>query len=404
MLPEDFAPLDVSRYELKLRALEPVSLPSFLGSTLRGAFGHALKDAVCVMNHRNCERCMVAERCIYPYLFETPAPAGLKLLKGQQHAPHPFILTPPVLNQGERVTKKEKFNKANGIGDHNLSDGRVKFVPPPRHIISDGRRALKRGDELTFGLLLIGRATEYMPYVVYAVSEMGRRGLGMQRGRFELTEVAVIDRSSTSRVLYSGHSQRITVPDGATTKLSDLINSRLTQLQENSGSVEGQIHLRFLTPTRIRVEGDLQVTLTFDLLVRNLLRRVSMLTLIHGKASLELGYREIIELASSIKTISSLLRWWDWERYSNRQRTTMSLGGFVGEINYEADSIQHFLPLLVAGEMLHIGAGTTFGLGRYEIVSPVKTYGTSDAASSGDQVCRAFSGSADTVVDRDTIK
>lgn len=66
MVPEDFAALDLSRYELKLRACEPVSLPAFLGSTLRGAFGHALKEAVCVMNHRDCAKCLVADRCIYP--------------------------------------------------------------------------------------------------------------------------------------------------------------------------------------------------------------------------------------------------------------------------------------------------------------------------------------------------
>src|SRR5882724_732634 len=96
MLPEDFAALDLSRYELRLRAFDAVGLPAYLGSTLRGAFGHALKDAVCVMPHRNCERCMVADRCGYPYIFETPPPQDLSLLRGQQCVPHPFILTPPI--------------------------------------------------------------------------------------------------------------------------------------------------------------------------------------------------------------------------------------------------------------------------------------------------------------------
>ena len=67
MLAEDFSTLDVSRYRLRLRARSPVLLPRYPGSTLRGAFGHALKEAVCVVRHRDCERCMLAERCIYPY-------------------------------------------------------------------------------------------------------------------------------------------------------------------------------------------------------------------------------------------------------------------------------------------------------------------------------------------------
>jgi hypothetical protein len=89
-----FSGLDISRYRLVLRAVEPASLPAFVGSTLRGAFGHALKDAVCVMPHRNCDRCMVMDRCLYPYLFETVPPSDSAQLKGQQQAPHPFILTP----------------------------------------------------------------------------------------------------------------------------------------------------------------------------------------------------------------------------------------------------------------------------------------------------------------------
>jgi hypothetical protein len=58
MSPENFAPLALSRYELRLCAEETCSLPAFLGSTLRGAFGHALKKTVCVMQHRVCERCI----------------------------------------------------------------------------------------------------------------------------------------------------------------------------------------------------------------------------------------------------------------------------------------------------------------------------------------------------------
>src|ERR1044072_3894832 len=185
MTPDDFAVLDLSRYELTLRASESVSLPAFLGSTLRGAFGHALKEAVCVMNHRDCVKCIVADRCIYPYLFETPVPPDAQQLRGQAQAPHPFILTPPMLKAPE---------KAGRVSAQSLSDGRtVRLVHSSIRDSLDGRRRMSRGDRLTFGLLLMGRAVEYLPYVVYAVSEMARRGLGVESARFELAEVAMID-------------------------------------------------------------------------------------------------------------------------------------------------------------------------------------------------------------------
>jgi hypothetical protein len=74
-----------------------------------------------------------------------------------------------------------------------------------------------------------------------------------------------------------------------------------------------------------------------------------------------------------VEVVRSELRWLDWERYSHRQRTKMRLGGLMGEVEYgfaDAMSMAEFLPLLILGELLHIGTSTTFGLGKYEIVSP----------------------------------
>ena len=93
-----------------------------------------------------------------------------------------------------------------------------------------------------------------------------------------------------------------------------------------------------------------------------------MLSAVHGRAAMELDYRALIERAATIETLSSQLSWWDWERYSNRQKTKMKLGGFAGEIEYSGEAIADFLPLIAAGEILHIGAGTGFGLGKYGVV------------------------------------
>lgn len=365
MLVEDFAPLNVSRYELKLRALRQVSLPAFLGSTLRGAFGHALKDAVCVMSHRNCERCMVAEGCIYPYLFETPAPAGVKLLKGQRQAPHPFILTPPIIKHDDGGAPAQSPPTVERPGVQKPSDGRrIRPVHSTGAAGREGRRTLKPGDELTFGLLLMGRATEYMPFVIYAVSEMARRGLGAERGEFRLQGMALLDEFGVANPINFSESQRVTVPDRSNKDVRDLVRARLNRLTVGRG---GRIGLRFVTPARIRVEGDLQSSLSFELLVRNLLRRVSTLALIHGGVPMQVDYRGLIDLASEAKTASSRLRWWDWERYSNRQEMKMKMGGFVGEVEFSGEATERLLPLVVAGEILHVGAGTSFGLGKYQI-------------------------------------
>jgi hypothetical protein len=239
---------------------------------------------------------------------------------------------------------------------------------------------------MRFGLVLMGRAIEYLPYVIFAVSEMARRGLGADRASFELLEVVALDLIEGARTIYCGESRRMTTSADGGCKLSDLIGSRLAQLaaevngqgelgrtslkpgrapaEEVAGSV---LRLHFVTPTRIRVEGDLQAGLSFELLVRNLLRRVSLLAAVHGCAPLRLDFRGLIERARQVETVKSRLSWWDWERYSNRQQTKMKLGGFVGEIEYAGDAIVEYLPLLVAGETLHVGGSTAFGLGKYEV-------------------------------------
>ena len=75
----------------------------------------------------------------------------------------------------------------------------------------------------------------------------------------------------------------------------------------------------------------------------------------------------ILKEAETIETADNALRWHDWERYSTRQGVRMKMGGLVGEIRYSGN-LGPFLPFLKAGEVLHVGKGTSFGLGRYSVV------------------------------------
>jgi CRISPR/Cas system endoribonuclease Cas6 (RAMP superfamily) len=44
----------------------------------------------------------------------------------------------------------------------------------------------------------------------------------------------------------------------------------------------------------------------------------------------------------------------------------MALGGFVGRVTFEGD-LTPWWPLLQVGEVLHVGKGTAFGLGKYRM-------------------------------------
>jgi hypothetical protein len=349
---DSFAGLPIGRYEIHLRAEEAAQLPAFPGSALRGAFGHALKTAVCVMNHRDCERCLVVSRCIYPYVFETPwPPAVTERHRDQQNAPHPYLLDPPVyrVRSAECGVRNEETQNDEGAARRGQWAREVTLAPD---------------DEIVFGLTLFGQAIEHLPFLIYAVHEMAERGLSVRRHRFELAHVDRLEPDGRRVTIYTGATQQLAQTTQAPPRLSELIAARVNELALPPGA---PLRLRFVTPLRIRVRDDLQARLSFELLTRNLLRRVSMLLEAHGSGPLELDYRGLIERAAQVELLDSRLRWWDLGRWSNRQQTSMKQGGMVGESEFGA-GWEEFLPLVAAGELVRVGNGTSFGLGKYEML------------------------------------
>ena len=98
-----------------------------------------------------------------------------------------------------------------------------------------------------------------------------------------------------------------------------------------------------------------------------LLRRISMLTYFHTDTPLETSFAGLVELASQIDWISTRLLWKDWTRYSSRQKTTMEMGGIMGEASFRLGANSPLWPYLWLGQWVHAGKGTSMGLGKYSI-------------------------------------
>src|SRR5262249_13239341 len=212
---------------------------------------------------------------------------------------------------------------------------------------------LAPGDELSFGLLLAGRAIEFLPYIVFAIHGMAESGLGTGRARFDLAGVEAICPDSTRRTIYDAHTQRLDSSNSPGASLDRWIEARLAALAPFETSET--LRLRFLTPTRIKSEDRLQPRPGFELIARNLLRRVSMMTKPNGVMQLQLNYRHLRARAAKSSVRSPPLRWWDAERYPSRQQTSLRMGGFVGEIEFTGEATGEFLPLIAAGELLGVG-------------------------------------------------
>ncbi len=307
---EELRKIRFARFHLELEAVDRLRLPPYKGSTFRGAFGNTFKRLVCVKRDLECATCLIQRQCVYYYVFETPYQG--EPARGYTFVPHPFVIEPP----------------------------------------EETREVYEPGEELRVGLVLVGKALDYLAYFIYAFEEMGRRGLGQGRGKAALRRVW-----AGERLIYTAGEGRLD------TDYPVCAGPHVVPAQEDS------VSLCLQTPTRLKNGGRLSGDLDFPLLVRSLLRRASDLARFHCGAELGVDYRDWIDRAGRVRTAESYLRWHDWERYSHRQGAKMQMGGVVGEVSF-AGELGPFLPLLSLGADLHVGKGTGFGLGRYEMRTP----------------------------------
>lgn len=318
----------LAKFKFDLAVQEKILLPSYKGSTFRGGFGHILKKIVCVNKGQTCENCLLKEKCLYISIFETSPPQDTEIMRKYPSVPRPFVIEPPL----------------------------------------NSKREYYKEEELIFSLILIGKAIEYLPYFIFAFQELGKIGIGKGRGKYILKKVESLSLTKKSTIyeekdnLLCDSYHHITFNDFH--KLSSCLS-------------QGKLTLKFITPTRIKYEERFTKNLEFHILMRNLLRRIFLLSYFHcdeeyKKEKTSSGNNStiklLIEKAKKIKIENQNLRWYDWERYSSRQDTRMKLGGFLGEITYKGESFKDFLPYILLGSFTHLGKGATFGLGKYEII------------------------------------
>lgn len=397
--------LPLARYRIRFREHIPpggVSIASpragYLGSAWRGAFGHALRKAVCVTRLPACDPCVLLRSCPYPFLFESRTPPGAKKLTRYPRTPGPFVLEP--------------------------ADPRFD--------------TLDRDGTLSLGVTLFGAANDHLPYVVHALEQAGRQGLTGRRVVLDMLDV-----QAESRRIGAG---------GAGDDAGDMTNARGRDKAEErgeaggmgdtgrTGEVEGTggardageredrtpdlepagcradaamgggvaereewtpifepggnlspvparppapppalprtVRVRLLTPLRVKRREHFVGAPDFDFraLMGGLLRRISLLTYFFGETPLETDFAGMLRHAESIPIAKRALHWREWTRYSSRQNEKLQMGGLVGSFELAGADLDRFWPLLWLGQWTHAGKGCSMGLGRY-VLEPLGAEG-----------------------------
>lgn len=302
--------LPIARYRLEFAVTKPLHLPAYAGSTLRGAWGAALRATACVTRQAACEGCALLSSCPYAILFETrPLACGASLQDFSQ-APKPYVIEPPAM----------------------------------------GERDYAIGERIVFHIVLAGRALNHLALVLWAHVKAFRRGVGKGDGAAELI-----------RVVHEGQEER-EILAGADGRLADheAILPPAPLLGES-------VTLRFITPLRLQSNGRRATAdeYTARRLLMALVRRIALLCEFHGGGRLAVDFADLARRAAAIESRKSL-RWQDWTRYSSRQRQSMNLGGVVGEWTLVGD-LAPFAAFLHMGQWLHVGKEAVFGLGGYRL-------------------------------------
>ncbi len=332
----------------------PVELNEHQGSALRGALFHALRNRFC--NNREaeeCAACPLVAACPVAFLVSTLRPESER----GRDVPRPFTIQPPLPRRDNAHDPPE--DAGTGSGHPVEREGRLAFRYEP-------------GESLEFGLTLYARALQLFPYVVLAVSEFERGGLGRRtrqegghyrRGTLAIREIWAENPLTGERrpVLRSG-DRMVHVPDVPIT------HAQVTAVPVPPPGAT--VTLRFRTPVRLIEEGALVKPdrFRFRPFFQRLMERLEALSGHFSDTPLAFeDPRGLIAAAERVAVVENRLRWEEVWSYSARWRGRSPLSGLLGSVSLRAEDWAPFWPWLLWGQFTHVGKDAVKGNGWYRV-------------------------------------
>lgn len=317
----------LTRITVTLAATQPLAWPHYAGSTLRGAFGRALRKAACITGQAQCTGCPLRQSCAYGVVFDPAAPA---------QPIHP-----------------------------SFRDGLPLYLVQPPAL---GACQLPSGQQQSFDLLLMPGTEAHQSLIHHTLHSAVEKEL-FATGMFKLMDTQT--------------NQVAVLPTAAEAPAQGQPNHPARQTNTD------QITLRWLTPLRLQHQSKpvfKPQQLDAPGLVRALLRRQMQWQQITGQrpetqtpplappdtrpgTPAELTPQPTMDAAHACTLDTRQLQWHDLHRHSGTQKQKLPLGGLIGSatLTGPTHALTALQPLLQMGEQLHIGKETVMGLGRYQI-------------------------------------
>jgi hypothetical protein len=304
------------RFRFQFRSAGTLYFPPYKsGNIVRGAFGSIFRKLVCIPSCRDVRLCDVRTTCPFARVFEPKA--------------------------------------AHDEGPSGLADWPRPFVFRAAHL--DGR-TLQEGEPFHFDVHIFDVRDPALEYFVLAFAQLAREGLGPGRARAELAAVDQLNLEGATMTR---------VFDGEQCQVRELAPRVSVDIDETFELVN-RVHVRFVTPTELKDGHQVADRPEFRILFGRLRDRISTLRMLYGAGALEIDFPAIGERAAAVGIVRCDLRRMAVDRLSSRTGQRHSLGGFVGEAEYEGN-MGEFMPYLRLGKWVGVGRQTVWGKGEIEL-------------------------------------
>ncbi len=195
-------------------------------------------------------------------------------------------------------------------------------------------------DYYNFNFYLFDNATDKLPYIISAFNKaLKETGLGSDNKTYKEFDIYINNKNIINDAQFN-------IPKDYIQKFK-------------IDKVEKSIKLRFITPLRIKKANRFIRDNSIELedIIKSIYQRALEFTN---------QDRKKIDFKIEGDIISKNLNYKELTRKSNRQKTTMNLGGIMGYIEIKGLNRESF-EMLKLGELIGIGKSTVMGLGKIKI-------------------------------------
>jgi len=282
---------------------------------LRSLMGKELKILTCVLRQmESCNFCQLNKTCVYSWFFETNIQKNTSSIAGRNKGSHPFI----------------PF---------------VEYNPK------------KATDLIYYEITLLGRGTDYIPYIYFALQKVGEKGLYKERIKFTVTDII----SGNTSILDKENNR--------------VINNNFIKEWNNSDFVEqaGSVlkkrlyRFDFITPFRFKKDGRYQDEFLYQNILIAASRRLRILFDLYEENGKEFDVFKLPDNLPNKEIIKSNTSWSEFIYYSHRQNTSMKLGGITGSVLLRGAFTSYEQYLLKSAMEFNIGKNIAFSLGKVVI-------------------------------------